>query len=92
MFLLDIIAWIIIGGVAGWLASLVVRGSGLGILGDIIAGIVGAIVGGIILSVFFGTAGFTGFNWWSLLVAFIGAVIVLLIVRLFAGSRASSRV
>jgi uncharacterized membrane protein YeaQ/YmgE (transglycosylase-associated protein family) len=86
---MDILAWIIVGGVAGWLASLVVRGTGLGLLGDIIVGIVGAFIGGLIVSLIGGT-GFTGFNLWSLIVAFIGAVVLLLVVRLFNGRRTTA--
>ena len=78
------IVWIIIGGLAGWLAGLVVQGTGFGILGDIIVGIVGAIIGGLILGVLFGTG--TGGIFWTFLTAFIGAVILILIVRLIAGS------
>jgi uncharacterized membrane protein YeaQ/YmgE (transglycosylase-associated protein family) len=85
--LLSIVLWIIIGGVAGWLASLVVQGTGLGLVGDIIVGIVGAIIGGFIMNAF-GAAGATGFNLWTLIVAFVGAVILLFIVRLFTGNRA----
>lgn len=81
-----IIVWIIIGGLAGWLASLLVRGSGSGILMDIIVGIVGAFIGGLIVQLL-GGSGFTGLNLWSFVVAFIGAVILLLIVRLVTGSR-----
>jgi uncharacterized membrane protein YeaQ/YmgE (transglycosylase-associated protein family) len=83
-----ILAWIIIGGIAGWLAGLVVQGTGLGVLGDIIVGIVGAFIGGLIVTLFGGT-GFTGFNLWSLIVAFIGAVVLLLIVRAVNGGRAT---
>jgi uncharacterized membrane protein YeaQ/YmgE (transglycosylase-associated protein family) len=87
----NILAWIIVGGIAGWLASLVVRGGGMGIVGDIIVGIIGALIGGFVLSLLLpGTFGFTGFNLGSLIVAFIGAVILLFIVKLFTGSRAVS--
>lgn len=79
-----IIVWIIIGGLAGWLASLLVRGSGSGVILDIVVGIVGAFIGGLIVQLF-GGSGFTGFNIWSFIVAFIGAVILLLIVRLVTG-------
>ncbi|HEY7781901.1 MAG TPA: GlsB/YeaQ/YmgE family stress response membrane protein [Ktedonobacterales bacterium] len=82
---MNILAWIIIGGLAGLLAGVVIRGSGLGIVGDIILGIVGAFVGGVIFSLF-GSTGFTGFNLWSLLVAFVGAVVLLLIVKAINGS------
>src|SRR5512146_2676417 len=74
-----IITWIVVGAIAGWLASLVVRGTGLGLGGDIVVGIIGGIIGGIILSLF-GGAGVTGFNIWSIIVAFIGAVILLLLI------------
>ncbi len=83
---MNIILWLILGGIAGWLASLLVRGTGLGILGDIVVGIIGGFIGGFIVSLF-GGQGMTGFNIWSLIVAVIGAVVLLLIVRLFTGSR-----
>lgn len=80
--LLNILAWIIVGGIAGWLASLVVEGTGLGLLRDILVGIVGALLGGFVLSLLLpGTFGFTGFSFGSLIVAFIGAVILLLILK-----------
>ena len=89
--LVNILAWIIVGGIAGWLASLLVQGTGMGIVGDIIVGIVGALIGGFVLSLLLpGTFGFTGFNLGSLIVAFIGAVILLFIVKLFTGRRAVS--
>ncbi|HEX9069605.1 MAG TPA: GlsB/YeaQ/YmgE family stress response membrane protein [Ktedonobacterales bacterium] len=85
----NILAWIVVGGIAGWLAGLVVRGSGLGVIGDIVVGIVGAFIGGFVLSVLLpGTFGFSGFNFGSLIIAFIGAVILLLIVRLVTRNRA----
>jgi uncharacterized membrane protein YeaQ/YmgE (transglycosylase-associated protein family) len=91
MAVVNILAWLIVGGIAGWLASLVVRGGGLGVVGDVIVGIVGALLGGVVLSLLApGTVGFTGFNLGSLLVAFIGAVILLFIVKLFTGRRAVS--
>ena len=70
------------GGLAGWLASIVMkRNDQMGCITNIIAGIVGAAVGGWVFSLFGGT-GVTGFNLPSLLVAFVGAVIVLAIVNL----------
>lgn len=75
-----ILTWIIVGAIAGWLASLVVRGGGMGLVGDIIVGIIGGVIGGIILAAL-GGSGVTGFNIWSIIVAFIGAVILLLILR-----------
>ena len=84
-----IIVWIIVGGIAGWLASRVVRGSGLGLAGDIVVGIIGGIIGGFIVSAL-GGSGVTGLNVWSIIVAFIGAVVLLLLVRLFTGGRTRS--
>ena len=83
---MSILGWIILGGLAGWLASILVRGTGLGILADILIGIVGAFIGGIIVSALGGT-GVTGFNLWSFIVAVLGAVVLLLVVRLFTGGR-----
>jgi uncharacterized membrane protein YeaQ/YmgE (transglycosylase-associated protein family) len=84
-----LLAWVIVGGIAGWLASLVVRGTGLGLLGDIIVGVIGAFLGGFLLSLLLpGTFSFSGFNLGSLLIAFIGAVLLLLIVRAVNGRQA----
>ena len=82
--LLTILAWIVIGGIAGWLASLVVRGAGYGLVGDIVVGIVGALIGGFLSAALLGGPGFTGFNLTSLIVAFVGACILLFVLRLFA--------
>jgi uncharacterized membrane protein YeaQ/YmgE (transglycosylase-associated protein family) len=94
MAVVNILAWVIVGGIAGWLASLVVQGAGMGVIGDVIVGIVGivgALIGGFVLSLLLpGTFGFTGFNFGSLVVAFIGAVILLVVVKLFTGRRAVS--
>jgi uncharacterized membrane protein YeaQ/YmgE (transglycosylase-associated protein family) len=86
--MVNLLAWIVVGGVAGWLASLVVDGGGFGVLGDIVVGIVGAIVGGLVLSLLLpGSFGFSGFNLGSLVVAFIGAVILLVLLRLIGAGR-----
>ncbi len=80
----DWIAWIILGAVAGWLASLIMGSNrSQGLLMDIIAGIVGAVVGGWIFG-FFGAAptGDSILNWYSLLVAIVGAIVVIFILRL----------
>lgn len=84
-----IIVWIIVGAIGGWLASLVVRGSGLGLGGDIVVGIIGGVIGGLIVSLF-GGSGVSGLNIWSIIVAFIGAIILLFLVRAFTGGRARS--
>lgn len=73
---MGIIAWIVLGLVAGFIASKIVNRSGSGILLDLILGVVGAFVGGLLFDVI-GARGVTGFNLWSLIVAVIGAVVVL---------------
>ncbi len=83
---MGLLAWIIVGLIAGWLAGLVMKGSGYGALGDIILGIIGAIVGGFLASALFGVANpVSGFNITTLIVAFIGAVILVWIVRALPG-------
>ncbi len=73
---MSILAWIVLGLVAGFFASTMVNGRGEGALLDIVLGIVGALVGGFLFNVI-GAVGVTGFNVWSLLVAVLGAVVVL---------------
>lgn len=87
MSIASIIAWIVVGAIAGWLASLVVRGTGLGLGGDIVIGILGGIIGGLLLSLLGIGGTVTGFNLGSVIVAFVGAVVLLLLVRLFTGNR-----
>jgi len=72
------LAWVLVGLIGGYLASRVVNKSGEGLLRDIFLGIIGGIVGGIIFRAV-GGHGVTGFNLWSILVAFIGGVVVLLV-------------
>ena len=73
---MSIIGWIILGLIAGFIASKIVNKQGEGFILDIVLGIVGAVVGGWLFH-FFGVAGVTGFNLYSMFVAIIGAVIVL---------------
>lgn len=83
---MSILAWIVLGGIAGWLASMVAGNNAeQGVIGNIIVGILGALIGGFIVNVLGGT-GVTGFNVWSLIVAFIGATLLLFIVRGFRRS------
>jgi len=88
---MTILASIVVGGVAGLLASALVQGGGMGVIGDIIVGIVGAFIGGFIMNAL-GYAGATGFNLWSVFVAFIGAVVLLVVIRLFTSNRGSTTV
>ncbi len=75
---MGIIAWIIVGLIAGFIASKIVNKSGEGFFRDVILGIIGAIVGGWIFTAL-GANGVTGFNIYSIFVAVIGAVIVLVV-------------
>jgi uncharacterized membrane protein YeaQ/YmgE (transglycosylase-associated protein family) len=85
----SILGWLVVGLVAGFLAKSVVPGEGPGgIIGDIIVGIVGAFVGGFLFN-FFGHTGMDGFSLWSVLVAFVGAVVLLFILRALTGRRSA---
>ena len=75
---MSLVAWIVLGLIAGFIASKVVNNRGAGCLLDIVLGIVGAFVGGIIFTGI-GGEGVTGFNLWSMFVAIVGAVVVLVI-------------
>ncbi len=75
---MSIIGWIILGLIAGFIASKIVNKQGEGFVLDIILGIVGALVGGWLFT-FFGAAGVTGFNLYSMFVAIIGAIVVLVV-------------
>jgi uncharacterized membrane protein YeaQ/YmgE (transglycosylase-associated protein family) len=86
---MSIIAWIVLGLIAGWLAGIIMRGGGYGLIGDIILGIVGAIVGGWLTGFLLGSDMVNGFNIQSVIVAVIGAVVLLAISRLFTGNRAN---
>ena len=78
---MGIIAWIIIGALAGWIASMIMKTNAeQGALANIVVGIIGALIGGYLMSLF-GKTGVTGFNIYSLLVAILGAVILLAIYK-----------
>ncbi len=84
---MGLISWIVVGLIAGALAKLVLPGDDPGgIIVTAIIGMVGAVVGGFVFGIFGGT-GTTGFNVWSILVATVGAIILLLIYRLIVGRR-----
>ncbi len=83
---MGIIGWIVIGAIAGWVASMVTgNNKEMGAGKNILVGIIGGFLGGLIMSLIGGT-GITGFNLWSLVVAVIGAIILLLIVNAFKRS------
>lgn len=89
--LVDIIAWIVLGALAGWIAGMLVKGDeGLGVVGTIVLGIIGALVGGFIANLLGFQSGREGgdiVNWVSLIVAIIGAVLVVWVVGMFRGRR-----
>ena len=86
--LVALLVWLIVGGVAGWLAGLLVRGAGFGVLGDMVVGVVGGIIGGFLLGGLFGVSG--GGLLWSCIASLLGAVLLLFIVRLILGNRTRS--
>jgi len=83
---MGIIAWIVLGLIAGWLAGQFMKGGGYGLVGDIVLGIIGAVVGGFLASTLLGLD-VNGFNIMSILIAFVGACIVIAISRAVTGSR-----
>ncbi len=85
---MSIIGWIVFGLIAGFIASKLVNKTGEGLLLDIVLGVVGAVVGGWVFT-FFGADGVTGFNIYSMVVAVVGAIIVLVIYHAIAGRRAT---
>lgn len=81
--LVNLIVWLVLGALAGWLASIVMgRDAQMGAGANIVVGIVGALIGGFLFNQF-GAAGVSGLDLYSLLVAVIGAIVLLFIVRLF---------
>jgi len=86
---MTILGWLLLGLIAGFLASIVMRGGGFGIIGDIIVGIVGAFIGGFLFSMLTGNPNpVDDFDLGSIFVAFVGACILIAIVRAVTGSRA----
>ena len=83
---MSVLAWIILGIIAGFIASKIVEGTGQGLLMDMILGVVGAIAGGWLFRTF-GQHGVTGLNIWSILVSIIGAVVVLGFYHMITGRR-----
>ena len=85
---MGILAWIVVGLIAGWLASRVMRGGGYGLIGDIVVGVLGAVIGGFLASTLLKMPdAVNGINVTSILVAFVGAVILLAILRAISPGR-----
>jgi len=83
---MSIIGWIVLGLISGFIASKLVNKTGEGVILDIVLGIVGAVVGGFLFAQF-GAAGVTGFNLYSMFVAIIGAVVLLILYHAIIGRR-----
>lgn len=79
---MEVVLWIVLGGIAGWIASVIMSTDmQQGLVGDIVMGMLGAVVGGFLMGLF-GQEGVTGFNIYSILVAVLGAVVLIYIGRL----------
>ena len=85
---MGILAWIVVGLIAGWLAGIIMRGSGYGILGNIIVGIVGALLGGFIAGALFDVP-LSGINLSTILVALLGSIILIALLRLLSSGEAT---
>jgi uncharacterized membrane protein YeaQ/YmgE (transglycosylase-associated protein family) len=86
--MMEILSWIVVGLIAGWLAGVIVRGSTYGLAGDIIVGVVGGLLGGWMASYFLHiSAGVNGINLESILVALAGAVVLVALLRLLGGRK-----
>jgi len=82
MNLWDILVWVVFGALAGWIASIITgKNRKMGAIANIVTGVIGAFLGGAILN-YFGYQGFTGFDLWSLFVAILGAVVLIIVVGL----------
>jgi uncharacterized membrane protein YeaQ/YmgE (transglycosylase-associated protein family) len=85
---MGLLMFLLLGLIAGWLASVVMRGGGYGLVGDMAVGVVGAFIGGWLFSTIAGVD-VTGFNLMSIFIAFVGACILIALLRLISGRRAT---
>ena len=86
---MGVLSWIVLGLIAGFLAGQFMKGGGYGLIGDIVLGIVGALVGGFLASTLLGID-VNGFNIVSILIAFVGACIIIAIGRMLTKSHAAA--
>ena len=85
---MSLLSWIVVGLLAGWLAGLVVKGGGFGLIGNLVVGVIGGLLGGFIASYFFNVGDpMSGINLPSIVIAFLGAVLLLFLLRLVGGRR-----
>ncbi len=84
---MDILGWIVIGGLAGWIASILTKNNArMGLLANIIVGVAGGFIGGFLIKLL-GGKGISGFNLWSLFVAILGSTVLLIVINLVRGKR-----
>jgi uncharacterized membrane protein YeaQ/YmgE (transglycosylase-associated protein family) len=85
---MGLLSWIVVGLIAGWLAGLIMHGSGFGFIGNIIVGVIGGLLGGWIASSLLHIGpGMSGINLGSIMIAFLGALVLILILRLLGFGR-----
>ncbi len=85
---MGLLSWLIVGLIAGWLASQVMKGGGSGLVGDIVVGVVGALIGGFLAGNLLGIPNaVNGINLSSIVVAFLGAVILIAVLRMISGRK-----
>ena len=82
---MNILAWLVVGLIAGWLAGQVMKGGGYGLVGDIVVGVLGALIGGFLAGVMLGGDYISGLNVTTIVVAFLGAVVLIAIIRMLPG-------
>ena len=87
---MGIIAWIVVGAIAGWITNMIMGSGGVGVLATIFLGIIGAVDGGFLAGTVLGVADVTGINITSIIVAVIGAVIVVAVYRAVMGRRGAA--
>jgi uncharacterized membrane protein YeaQ/YmgE (transglycosylase-associated protein family) len=89
---MSLIAWLVVGAIAGYVAGLLVKGDeGLGVIGHIVLGIVGALVGGFLASILLNRDFTTGINFETIIVAVIGAIITVVVVSMVTGRTRTGR-
>jgi uncharacterized membrane protein YeaQ/YmgE (transglycosylase-associated protein family) len=85
---MSILSWIVVGLIAGFLAGVVMKGGGYGVIGDIVVGVIGGLLGGFIASYFFNIGDpMSGINLTSILIAFLGAIVLIFLLRLLGRGR-----
>lgn len=82
---MSILSWIVVGLIAGWLAGMIMKGGGYGLIGNIVVGVLGALLGGFLATLLIGSDFVTGFNLGTILVALGGSIVLIWLVRILPG-------